>query len=147
MDIYYYFYNVTHEEENQLPIPGYEDSICVNKLDSLSGADIGKIFISVINANEWCISDEIRAFPNDAGYPHIVYMENNLEFIQFKDENCWEEDSEDENEEFYDHPVTDYDDGNGSDLDSYCDKTGYCRDTYLIQEQLEQMHDMYDHKN
>jgi len=86
MGVYYCFYNVTYDERNKFPIPGNGNCVWAAKLDSFPETEIKEIFISVIKANSWCISDAVGAYPDTPGYPSITYLDGMLNFEDHSEE-------------------------------------------------------------
>ena len=80
MGVYYFFYNVTSKQSNQLPIKGYGDCIFVAKFNSLSQDQIIQIFNNVIMDNNWANNDIINAYPDYDYCPSIKYTNGTIEY-------------------------------------------------------------------
>lgn len=89
MGVYYYFHNLTQDEVNDRPIPGFGECTFIAKLNALDEPEIVVIFKKVIAENGWTTSDKIQAAADDSDSPTIVYENGTIEFSR---------DEEDEND-------------------------------------------------
>jgi len=80
----YYFHNLTKNDPNNQIIPDY-DSISVPRLNWNSDNEINKIFLDIINLNNWDINDHIRAAPDDFNSSAIEYKDGYIEYIPFEE--------------------------------------------------------------
>lgn len=85
MGVYYYFYNITRTQTNELPIKGYGQCTFVAKLNSLAEDHIIEIFKDVINDNGWSGTDIIRASPDYHYFPYITYDNGTVEYEDMED--------------------------------------------------------------
>lgn len=66
----YYFYNLTQNKSNFLPIHGYGERIFVTNLHLVTGAKIIEIFKAVATANDWAPTDVLEA---TCGSRSVIY--------------------------------------------------------------------------
>lgn len=96
---YYYFYNVTREQHNDYPIPGYGQSNFVVKFNWLPEPDACKVFQNIIMANGWSDRDVIRASSEYEDYPSVMYNNGSVIYVNTIDN---EPDSEHSDTDDYD---------------------------------------------
>ncbi len=80
MGVYYFFYNVTRKQSNELPIKGHGDCTFVAKFNSLSEDYIIQVFNNVITDNNWANTDIIHAYPDNHYCPSVKYINDIIEY-------------------------------------------------------------------
>lgn len=101
MGVYYHFYNVTREQHNDEPIPGFGKCNFVAKLNWLPETDIIKIFQSIIAINNWSDTDILRSSPDYPEYPSIMYFNNSIIYVNTIDNDQPDSEDDDDYDELY----------------------------------------------
>lgn len=101
MGVYYHFYNVTREQHNYEPIPGFGKSNFVAKLNWIPETDIIKIFQSIIAINNWSDTDILRSSPDYPDYPSIMYFNNSIIYVNTIDNDHPDSEHNDDYDELY----------------------------------------------
>ena len=92
MSVYYYFYNITRDEQNETFISPYDLSFVPN-LNSFSEENVLNIFLSLIELNGWEKTDCIQAEPDYSHCSLIEYNNGVIEYIESEEsEEIYEED-------------------------------------------------------
>lgn len=85
MGIYYYFTNITRNEENLKSL--FEDASPMAKFNNFNKKIIADYFQRVIEINNWSIDDHIQAVPDIWDYPIIEYKNRKISFLIYEEED------------------------------------------------------------
>ena len=108
MGVYYYFYNVTRQVYNELPIPNMETKY-VSKMHSFDKMIMRNVFMEVVLVNDWSSYDVIYAEPDYHEYPLIVYENMTVRIINHQvigtNLEDWEDDIDSDDESLEELPT------------------------------------------